>query len=95
MQVIGDMERERDIKVAAVSTVDPKHLISHPSLIHTFDLSTLTLEQTELSQAFELALLPDQVQTNCTMHAGDQKPYALEQSALYTHISLPLRLICI
>ena len=55
------MEQERDLKVAAVSPVDPKHLISQPSLIHTFDLSTLTLEQTELSQDFELDLLSDQV----------------------------------
>ncbi len=64
MQPIGDMERERDSRIAAVAPVDPQHLISQPCLIRAFDLSTLTLEQTELSQAFELELLPEQVRSH-------------------------------
>ena len=61
VQAIGDMEKARDMKVAAVAPVEPQHIISHPYLIRTLDLNTLTLEQTELTQAFELDMLAGQV----------------------------------
>lgn len=55
------MERVRDEKVAAVAPVQAQHIISHPCLIRALDLNSLTLEQTELTQDFELNLLPDRV----------------------------------
>ncbi|KAK9825550.1 hypothetical protein WJX74_005515 [Apatococcus lobatus] len=65
MQAIGDMEKARDMKVAAVAPVEPQHIISQPCLIRALDLNSLTLEQTELTQEFELELLPDKAEMGC------------------------------